>query len=184
MGFAVECSQMKRIADLAGNTLTWVQEKALKRAYELRFSGEVVAGLRFEKAFGSLATAESVDGSWTFKREGFMKPRVTVRVEGSDANVAVFHQNLSGGGAIEFQDGRRYLWRCTSFWGSEWCFLTPEDHRVVQLKVNTSLFRNGAQVTVQTAVADVALLAMLGWYLMVLMAEDTAASTAAIMAGA
>lgn len=174
---------MKTVAEFAGNTLTWVQEKALKRSYELRFSGEVVAGLRFEKAFGSLATAESVDGTWTFKREGFLKPRVTVRAAGSDANTAIYHQNMSGGGVLEFQDGRRYLWRCTSFWGSEWSFLTSEEHRVLQFKLNPSLFRSGAQLSILTAEKDVAMMAMLGWYLMVLTAEETAATSVAISAG-
>lgn len=173
---------MKPVAEFAGNTLTWVQHKALERSYELRYGGEIVASLRFEKAFGSLATAKSVDGAWTFKREGFLKPRVTVRTPGSEANLAVFHQNISGGGILQFQDGRRYLWRCTSFWGSEWAFLTAEEHRLVQFRLNASLFRSGAQTSILASAADASLLAALGWYLLVLTAEETAVTAAAVMA--
>jgi hypothetical protein len=59
--------------------LVWAQPKALRREYQLKNDDELVGGLRFEKSYGSLATAEVASQDWTFKREGFLHPRVTVR---------------------------------------------------------------------------------------------------------
>lgn len=57
---------MKRMADLAGRELRWVKSDG----YELRDGDTVAATLRFRSMWGSLATAESADGCWTFKRVG------------------------------------------------------------------------------------------------------------------
>jgi len=54
----------------------------------LRAGDDLVATLRFQR--GSLADAEAEGHHWTFKRQGFWQPRVTVRLAGSDADVAVF----------------------------------------------------------------------------------------------
>ena len=51
---------MRRIEDFAGNTLNWIQPRPLSRQFELRQDGDVLATLRFESEFGSLARAESL----------------------------------------------------------------------------------------------------------------------------
>ena len=67
---------MKNVRDFAGSDdLTWTQPKALKQAFELRAGEDVVGTLEFRNSFGSFATGESADGRWTFKRQGFFRPR-------------------------------------------------------------------------------------------------------------
>jgi hypothetical protein len=61
--------------------LVWSQPKAMRREYQLSNGNELVGWLRFEKFSGSLATAEVASQNWTFKREGFLHPRVTVRAQ-------------------------------------------------------------------------------------------------------
>lgn len=69
---------MKPLRDLVGRELEWTQPRALKREFELKDDGETVAQLHFRSSFGSFATAEAGDESWTFKRVGFWQTRVTI----------------------------------------------------------------------------------------------------------
>ena len=95
---------MRTIAEVATGELLWVQPARLKQEFELRAGDEVVGTLRFERS--SLAIGETADQRWTFKREGFWHPRITVRVQGSDANVALFSPSWVGGGTLDL-DGRQ-----------------------------------------------------------------------------
>lgn len=81
--------------------LLWTQSKPMSRLYQLKSGDTLVGNLRFEKASGSRASAEVASQRWTFKREGFFHPRVTVRVPDSDVNVAVFHPQWSSGGNLD-----------------------------------------------------------------------------------
>jgi hypothetical protein len=176
---------MRPIRDVAGLVLRWVQPSAFKREYELRAGDEVLATLRWQKTFGSLALAASADGTWSFKRSGFLNPKVTVRVPGSEADVAVLKPGWRGEGTLELSAGRRYPWRNASFWRSEWAFTDEAGEALVQFKPEFAFFKHAAEVTVDPRAAplpDLSLLALLGWYLMVLMSEDAAAG-AAVVAG-
>ena len=58
----------------------WHQPQALNRFHQMTVDGREAATLRFVKNWGgSLATAECAQGRWTFKRSGFLSPRITVR---------------------------------------------------------------------------------------------------------
>ena len=99
---------MKPIRGVAGQPLRWTQPTLLKREYELHAGDEVVATLRWQKTFGSLALAEAADGTWTFKRSGFLRPKITVRVPGSETEVAVFKPAWGGEGTLRLSAGRCY----------------------------------------------------------------------------
>ena len=62
---------MRLIQEAADQDLIWRQPSAFKEYYELRASGEVLATLHWETAWGTLATARTAAGAWTFKRRGF-----------------------------------------------------------------------------------------------------------------
>jgi len=50
---------MRKIAELVGRHLEWVQPSAFRMQYELRADDEVAATLRLRSSFGSFATGES-----------------------------------------------------------------------------------------------------------------------------
>ena len=159
--------------------LVWTQPKAMCREYQLNNGEELVGRLRFEKSFGSLASAEVASQNWTFKREGFLHPRVTVRAPNSDVNLAVFQPSWSGGGVVGFPDGRQIHWRCTSFWRSEWTFVQGEDRQLLRFKQHEGFLKVSARLEFDPADAatpDLPMLAALGWYLMLLTAQDSAAA--------
>jgi hypothetical protein len=166
--------------------LIWTQPKAMRREYQLNNGEELVGRLRFEKSFGSLASAEVASQDWTFKREGFLHPRVTVRTPNSDANLAVFYPSWSGGGLVEFTDGRQIHWRCNSFWRSEWAFVQGEDRRLLLFKQHEGFLKISARLEFDPASAaapDLPLLAALGWYLMLLTAQDAAVAVSVTTVG-
>jgi hypothetical protein len=176
----LEIEQMKSIHEFANQELLWVQPKALQRTYELRAGDDVVATLRWEKAWGSLVTAVTAKRQWTFKRVGFLHPRVTIRQAGSESDLALVELRWHGGGDVQFANGRRFHWRNTSFWRGEWAFITLEGEKLIQFKHRFSLTKMKGHVEIEAgarALPELSLLAALGWYLMGLMSEDAAATT-------
>src|ERR1700716_253013 len=174
---------MRLISQVAGEELLWLPPAAPRREHELRGGPAVAAPRRFQR--GSLADAEAEGQHWTFKRQGFWQPRVTVRVPGSDADVAVFRPRWAGGGTLEFADGRTAQLRFANFWQSQWVW-QEKDQPLILFKGRHGLVKARGAVEIQPGDAsrpDAPLLVLLGWYLILLHADDTAAaSTAAAVA--
>ena len=170
---------MRPISEAAGEELLWIQPAARKRDHELRAGDDVVATLRFQR--GSLADAEAAGAHWTFKRQGFWQPRVTVRTGESDADLAVFHPRWVGGGTLEFPDGRPVRLSSANFWQSEWVWQEKEKP-LIRFKGRHGFIKANGAVEIQPEAAaypDLAMLVLLGWYLILLHAEDSAAATVA-----
>ena len=170
---------MRRIADLIDQSLTWQQPSWLKMDYELRTKdAEVSATLRFRSSFGSLATAESADGCWTFKRVGFWQTRVTIRPCGSDAEIGIFKNNTwSGGGTLEFLDGRKFQ-ATTNFWQSKFGFETESGEKLIEFE-SVGLLHPALTVVIDPIAVskpELPLMVMLGCYLVVMMRTDAAAA--------
>jgi hypothetical protein len=154
-----------------------VQPARLKQAFELQAANEVVATLQFSRA--SLAAAETAEQKWTFKREGFWHPQITVRMPGSDINMAVFKPAWGGGGTLELAQGRLLHFGAANFWHSQWSWADPAGQPLVNFKSHASLLKTEGQVVIEaggSAVPELPLLVVLGWYLLILFARDAAAA--------
>jgi hypothetical protein len=178
---------VKTMQQDAAQLLIWQQPHAHERRYELRSGDDTLATLRWEKGCGSLASAASADGQWTFKRVGFLQPRVTVRAFGSDAEVATFHPTWRGDGTLEFRDGRSVRWATTNVWHTEWAFARGGDTflRFSPRGGLSGLIKHEAQMEIvpaATTFPDLSLLALLGWYLMLLASDDAAGVAAGAVA--
>jgi hypothetical protein len=176
---------VKLIREMTTGELTWVQPHVLERAFEIRSGKDVLATLRWKSCFGSLADAEAADGHWTFKRTGFFSPRVTIRAHESDSNLAVFTPNWKAEGALEFSAGQTFRWVGKGFWRSRWAFTKPSGDHVLDFEPQSSLLKKSAMVKVSPEgrdLAELSLLILAGWYLMILTSEDDEASTAVICA--
>jgi hypothetical protein len=171
---------MKSIRKIAPATLHWVQLRAIKHEFELLSGDELCGTLRWEKAFGSLASATSDDGQWTFKRVGFLNPRVTVRQPGSDLDIAIFKPGWTGSGVLEFPSGRRFQWEHKDFWRLEWTF-QEASQELLRFKSKAGSLKMKVGVDLSPSVKNLpeaSLLASLGMYLLVLMRDDSAAASA------
>jgi hypothetical protein len=174
--------RLRSLLDLSSGEVHWSRVKGKGPMFELRASDEPAARLRWIKRWGSLAEAEVAEGRWTFKRAGFLRPRVTVRREGSEVDAAVHEPGWSGNGTLTLAGGRTLRWVSTSFWGSHWEFRDPGDSPLVHFHVKSGLRVMGAAVTVHAAarrMPELPLLLTLGFYLIVLMVNDAAAGAAA-----
>lgn len=173
---------MKKLADLLDRELKWTQPGALKMHYELNAGEEIAARLAFRSSFGSLATGESADGCWTFKRAGFFQTRVTIRVCGEETDIAVFKNDTwSGGGTLELPGGRNLL-ATTNLWQTNLEFKTESGEALLRFQ-SAGLIHLSASVEIQReaiGLAELPWLVMFGWYLIVMMNMDTAASAVVI----
>jgi hypothetical protein len=172
------------IEQCVGKTLAWIQPKFLSSAYELRLGAEVVGVLGFRNAWGSLATAEATDGCWTFKRLGFLRTRVNIRRCDAHDDLGVFrHATWTGGGTVDFAGGASFR-IATNFWHTRYDILDANDQPLVRYKTHQGL-RLSADMEILPAGRDVqelSCLAMLGWYLAVMLSRDASAvaATAAV----
>ncbi len=178
---------MRPLSDAGGGSLEWREPQTAERRFELRGGEELFATLAFKSSFGTLATAETASGRWTFKRMGFLNPRVTVRAEGAGGELAVYHPNLWRDGLLSCADGRAYPFRPVNFWASRWAFCSPGGSPLVTFHPGpekptlSDLFTSQAMVEVApSASADphLPLLVTLGWYLMLLHRDDAGAVAA------
>lgn len=167
---------MPSIADVAGQELIWVQPAALRREHELRAGDQVVGTLSFQR--GSLADAETDGHHWTFKRSGFWHPRVTAREAGADQDVGVFRPHWGGGGVLESPDGHEIRLTTANFWQSEWVWLA-KDHALINFRGRHGLIKANGTVQIEPMAAtlpQMPMLVLLGWYLILLYADDAASA--------
>jgi hypothetical protein len=177
---------MTAISELVGTEIEWVQPSALKMNYELRSGEERLAALRFRSSWGTFATAESPEGCWTFKRVGFWQTRVTIRACSTEDELAVFrHNTWSNGGTLEFPDGRTVR-ATTNFWQTRLEWSTESGEALLRFHTH-GLVKLAARVEILPAGSlrqELAWMVCLGWYLIIMMYNDSAAASSAVSASA
>jgi len=174
-------NKAKRLTDHGLPTFQWVPVKGAKRSYELRSGTNVVGRMRWPQTFGSLAEAEFGDDHWTFKRGGFLRPRVTVRSQGANEDSAVLELSFGGGGLLRIRDGRCLRWIRQGFWSQRFAFADEKGVELVLIEPKFGIMRrSGAVRTAREAssLRELALLILVGWYVTMLIADDDAAAVA------
>ena len=162
---------MRSLDEVVGQDLLWTPSKSARRSYELRAGEELVGTLSWQR--GSLAVADIADRHWTFKREGFWHPRVTVRVAGSASDIAIFRPGWSGAGTLELSPSRRIQWSAPNMWHTQWAWQETDGRPLVHFKGRQGWTKHEGYVEVEpgaTALPELPLLVSLGWYLLVLLA--------------
>jgi hypothetical protein len=173
---------MKSLRGAAGLPLEWLHPSLFKREHELRAGDDLYGTLRWERTFGSLATAETADGRWTFKRSGFMTTEVTARPVGSEETVASLNPGWLGKGTL-LAGSQAFHWTSISFWHASWGFSRPGGKPLVEFRPKFTLLRGSTDVEVDAAawaMPELPLLVTMGWYMLKSMADDAANSMIAI----
>ena len=173
------------VAALTNRPLSWTQPQVLKQAFELADGDMPLGTLVFRSSFGTFATARLGDACWTMKRLGFLRTRVEIRPCDSETAVGTFHNNTwSGGGTLVLADGRE-IRANTNFWHSRFEFADADGRSLVHYAIG-GVLKASSQMEITTAGAalpDIAWIAMLGWYLVVMMRHDSSAAVAAAAGG-
>jgi hypothetical protein len=175
---------MDKIVSSIGLPLEWQQPNLFKMEYELKSSDSLLATLHFRSSWGTFATAKTADGCWTFKRVGFWQTRVTIHPCDSEDEIAVFKNNTwSDGGTLLFPDTRKYLAN-TNFWQTQYEFKTENGEPLIHFQ-NGGFVRPSAKVTIQEsakAIPELSWMVALGWYLIIMLQNDSAAAAVSVSA--
>jgi hypothetical protein len=175
---------MRKLHEVAGQSLKWTQPSTFKKVFELRAGDEVVATLKFRSALGSFATGESADGAWTFKRVGFFQTRVSIRESGSETELASFKDKTwTSGGTLTLADGRVF-YATTNFWNSK-VALQDDQHVELIRFTNSGLLHLSSIVEIRPTAGqmpELSWLILLGWYVCIKMSDDSSGAIAAAAA--
>lgn len=136
------------------------------------------AALQWASPFGTRANAQTAGGSWSFKRVGFWVPKVSVRLAGSDMNLALFRRATGVLGALRFADGRVCDLRAVDSKSRIWEFATPGDQSpIVRCTRDTFRQRGGEMVIPAPSHPLAPLLSCFIWYLILSARHDAASSS-------
>ena len=180
---------MRPLKEALSTSLHWIQAGDLESQLIEEDSTIPFATLVWAKRWGILATGETTDGNWTFKRVGFLHPKVTVREVDSKSEVAVFTITWAGDGVLEIHsDGKKFVFKRTSMWHSEWILKRSDsDEILLTIKPDLGLTKVvtqrkiGAEVELGPgAIREprLSLIALVTWYVIILMTYDDYSSYA------
>jgi hypothetical protein len=168
---------MRKIVE-SGEKLTWIRESEDSRNFILKGGQETVGSIRWDKEAGSLAVGEAKGQRWTFKRVGFFHSHITVRNYGVAEEFARVEVRGGGAGMIHFSDGERYNF-LANLWRAEWQWATPSGSTMIKFRRDFSIDERAGDVLIpqeHLSTIHLPLLIVLGWYLIVLIADDAAMS--------
>jgi hypothetical protein len=178
---------VRSLQDATGLELLWKRRSLLSRTHDLVDpevgNAEPYATLVWRAGFVMQAPAEaqSGDGSWYFVHQGFFHQNVRVLAADGSTPVATLKRHWRRG-VLRFEDGRGFIWRRQSFWSPSWRFEDANGTAVVRFHWRFSLPRSTTRVEFETSAAppaDRALLACLGWYMVLMSRRRVAAHGAA-----
>jgi hypothetical protein len=167
---------MRSLQEAIGRELIWKSRSLLSRTHDLvdpdAPAGEPYATLVWRAGFTMRAPAEaqSGDGSWRFEPQGLLQRHVVVVAAGGETPVAALKRYLRRG-VLRFEDGREFVWRRNAFWSPSWRFEDSNGMPAVRFQWKFSVPRSTMRVEFESSAApaaDRALLACLGWYLVLL----------------
>jgi hypothetical protein len=172
---------VKSMQDAVGRELLWRPRSLLSRTHDLVDpevgDDEAYATLLWRPGFllRGPAEAQSGDGCWLFRQQGLFQ-MVVLAKEGA-APLATLRQHFRSA-VLRLEDGREFVWRRESLFSRTRRFDDANGTAVVRFHWRFSLPRSTARVEIDSSAApaaDRALLASLGWYLMLVSRRRAAA---------
>lgn len=169
----------------------WTQPGRPGQGYVLMAGGEEAGGLRFRHWSYESAEGETPFGRWTFKREGFWKPRYVVIQKDTGEEVAVYSPRWSATeGTLQTGGGGRYTWGTTRFFGSEHALCDESGRRVFVLTRGlknsrwSDIFKQQGTVRTDGLVRDgrtLSILMLFAWWMTLVQAEEAAGAAVVVM---
>jgi len=158
--------------------LFWVHPNPAALVRELHSGPDVVATLRYPSAFGSLALGEAGGDRWTFTWEGIVRPRIRVRAEGAQSDLATVELPWFGwqgrSWLLRFADGRTFRWAPSGWTNLEYTLTSVDGTVLLRFKqplLDPAWGRAGKKEThveiapIARSMPELPLLAVLGRYL-------------------
>ena len=162
---------LNSFASVDRSTLRWLRSRENPVEFTLSAGDSPVARMRWSQLGGSLATAETDQGSWTLKRGGFLNPHITVRKSGAGENLARLTVHLSYH-AVELAEGISYRFHRAGLLVPAWKITTDAGREVLHIEPvrEGRKLVGGAVIAAPTALnlPELLLLGVIGWYFIVL----------------
>lgn len=158
---------MQPFSFIDASALSWLPVAGSEGVFELRASGQLVGRLSRVRHAGSLARGETAGGEWTFKRVGFLHPRVTVRsgTESGPVGEMDIHWRRT---TVSVGGSTRYTFQRAGLAVPAWQYLDAAGRVLVHIEpVREGRALAGGSVTVRPEARrakDLALLLLLAWY--------------------
>ncbi len=169
---------MKRLKELELQDARWVQSRWWKQDYELRSpQGDLLATMTRPHWWSSYTEIEAPGNRWSLERKGFFRRRIEIKSIGTQSSPAEFIYHMLGG-RLELPDGRVFFWKPGNFWGTRYVWTTEGGTPIIGYKLGGFLKVSG-ELSVEPDAADMplfGLLMFLGWYLVILYRQDSAAA--------
>jgi hypothetical protein len=143
------------------------------------------ATLRFENMFGSLATGETVEGRWTFKRNGFLNTWLSARHAGGENDIATMRRKGWHAAELTLLSGPTFSWRRTKRAKGEYGLYDIRDRLIISATFKRKLFSAQGVASLEPAaqkIPEAPMLMLLCWYWLVLRDMDDSASVSMIAA--
>ncbi len=175
----------KFIEELENQELEWVQPSAWKNRYELHNTdGEIVASIQRHGWMQHNAEVDALGNRWLFERRGIFRYHINIRSAVTGDEPARFDYNWSGdGGVLTFTDGRRFRWQRGNWLATKWTWVNELDEPVMGFQTG-GLFRLNGEIDIDPDVTMksrvLPLLLFLGWFLIALHRDDSAAVVVAV----
>lgn len=169
---------MSPITDAPNGILRWSARPG--RTFLLEAEGNEMGRLAFSDKSGSLAKGMTAHGEWTFKRQGFLHPRITVRKTGADSNCGALTLAANGNGKLSLAWGEDFNFITGGWLQSHWSF----NRNVIEI---VRFSRDGSSADVEVVNPTVSeetlsVLVLLGWYAPLLAAEEASVTVPSIPA--
>jgi hypothetical protein len=166
---------MKTLHEIVNQQLVWIRPSQEKSEYVLRSGAEVFATLHRKSTPGLLAHAEARDGTWTFKRGGVFYPRVIIRAGESGDEVASFTLNWRSN-VLNLPGQRSFGWSNRRPGYGQWVWADDAGEPLVFFRLSYTQTREEGTAEITEAagsIPELSLLLLLGWYLVIVLAEDS-----------
>lgn len=150
--------------------LRWLRTDEKPTAFSLLSGDAPVATLAWNRQGGTLATCTTAEGSWTFKRAGFLAPMITARVPKEPRPVARLLAHLRSHD-VQIRGAPPYRLQRVSHILPAWRVVSEDDKEVLHIEpvAEHSSLRGGAVVvSSRSDAAETLLLIALSWYFIVL----------------
>ncbi len=157
-------------ASVDRTALRWLRTAESPAGFSLLSGDATVASLAWNARGGSLATAATADGAWTFKRAGFLAPTITVRLRDQPQPLAKVTAHLRSH-EIRLREGPSYRLQHVSHILPSWKLVSERDEEVLHIEpaAEHGSLRGGAVVvSSQSDSSETLLLIALCWYFIVL----------------
>jgi hypothetical protein len=161
---------MLPITEAPNGVLRWSARPG--RTFILEAEGNEAGRLAFSGKSGSLAKGLTAHGEWTFKREGFLHPRITVRKTAADSNCGALSLSANGNGKLTLAWGEEFNFITGGWLQSHWSF-----NRGLTEIVRFSRDGSSADVEIinpRVNAETLSVLVLLGWYAPLLAADEAA----------